>query len=1418
MKSLRSTATITATLLCFWGCPFAKSAPTYDATGFHTYIGYDPSAPPSGYGAGMSFYTAVWSLCDGPIDFQVGLASAWLKPNNTDTELPLAPVGTYARDNWPERGPSWRDVFQNLEGGVGYWWNNHFKYGQPKFSMNATSQCYDFEIASPGWSFFQSSAVLPDNRLGIAQLSNRILVPPDGMPFSGTPNGQFLGYSYMALPFTDPSVTPYPTGDQSWTCFLSTSNFKGSIAFYIPETWSKISSIFNYPFIQGRTLDAKTAIAGSGAMEFGMAPTLSSVDSKGVTYTKIAKFQYPINDLSQAALVQDVTFYSKAAIYDGFKTWRNGGAVCTGEFKVNGSYKSTLSRSTTNYKIGGESIVGMDSLFKTTIYPDNSWGLEWYNNSITPKGIIPQYYKKVGNTRIPVSADSVPIETGLRTAEFPLKNAKGPYIAQTAPGAWTSPGPRSAPFTVKLLDGSKVTYRWYRFIDQPSFQQYAWSAAKKQALQSLVEKIHAMWPVNRDYMAPPTSGELVSLDPSLLVQPPAGMEVGYVPIVVSQESAGDITPPTPTVMSFAYPPTAITTDSIVMFATTASDASGLVSYLFENTVSGTSSGWITSPVWRETGLLPGGSYSYRVKARDNSMNETSWSSVITATPASQVPVISALSPADNSTAVVVGDNLMATFNRPISIGSGYVRIHNLTDNTESLINITDSSRVFISGNTLVIRPGSFLTSGKKYAVRIDWPAVKDTSNKTFVGVGDFTTWNFKMAVTESVGSGGTITYTDANGSYSRSSPPYSGGFVVHTFRNSGTLTTINANTVVQFLIVAGGGGGAMRHGGGGGAGGLKSGSTSLFSGVRSVTVGVGGAGANSGDDSLKAGSPGSNSEFVGVTAIGGGGGRTYYSSGNGNGGSGGGAAGLTNSPAGTGVTGQGNAGGLPGSTSSGSGGGGASLAGAAGTQNGGKGGDGVLSSISGVATYYAGGGGGGGNYLFTGGVGGLGGGGHGGDSGNNTNQAAGTAGTGGGGGGCRSYNVTAAGSAGGSGVVIVKYLQPSPKLTSNTFVDDRSGASLMVNNSVRYFVYFSEDMDASSVTAADFVNAGTAAVTINSISENSAGVFIVGVTPTSVGTLQLKIPAGAVLMSATGNPLNTNAGIVSYSTISVTSSGGTITYTDSNGLYPRSSPPYSGGYVVHTFRSSGTLTTTATTAEYLIVAGGGGGAMRHGGGGGAGGLKAGVTSLVSGVRNVTVGAGGAGANSADDLLKAGSPGSNSEFVGVTVVGGGGGRTYYSSGNGNGGSGGGAAGLVSSPAGTGVTGQGNAGGSLGSTSSGSGGGGASLAGTAGTQNGGKGGDGVLSSISGVAAYYAGGGGGGGNYLFTGGMGGLGGGGHGGDNGNNTNQAAGTAGTGGGGGGCRSYNLTSVGSNGGSGIIIVRYRMPAFNTMSMELTSN
>jgi hypothetical protein len=133
-----------------------------------------------------------------------------------------------------------------------------------------------------------------------------------------------------------------------------------------------------------------------------------------------------------------------------------------------------------------------------------------------------------------VAAADVPAETTLLTQEFKQAKPGQPYTSPTT-GAWTRPGPKLGSFTARLVDGSLVTYSWYRFIDQPSFQQYAWGEEKKAKLQEFVEKLHANWPIDRDYMAPPTRGKLVALDPALLVTSPPGLEVGYVPIVTHQE-------------------------------------------------------------------------------------------------------------------------------------------------------------------------------------------------------------------------------------------------------------------------------------------------------------------------------------------------------------------------------------------------------------------------------------------------------------------------------------------------------------------------------------------------------------------------------------------------------------------------------------------------------------------------------------------------------------------------------------------------------------------------------------------------------------------------------------------------------------------------------------------------------------------
>jgi len=90
------------------------------------------------------------------------------------------------------------------------------------------------------------------------------------------------------------------------------------------------------------------------------------------------------------------------------------------------------------------------------------------------------------------------------------------------------------------------------------------------------------------------------------------------------------------------------------------------------------------------------------------------------------------------------------------------------------------------------------------------------------------------------------------------------------------------------------------------------------------------------------------------------------------------------------------------------------------------------------------------------------------------------------------------------------------------------------------------------LTAADFGNAGTATVTIGSVSEGAPGVFTVQATPTTIGTLQFRVNAGAALTDTSANPLNTVSAIADDTTITVQTAyaawaGGALFDADANG-------------------------------------------------------------------------------------------------------------------------------------------------------------------------------------------------------------------------------------------------------------------------------
>ena len=264
-------------------------------------------------------------------------------------------------------------------------------------------------------------------------------------------------------------------------------------------------------------------------------------------------------------------------------------------------------------------------------------------------------------------------------------------------------------------------------------------------------------------------------------------------------------------------------------------------------------------------------------------------------------------------------------------------------------------------------------------------------------------------------------------------------YTIHTFTGTAALQVLEEALIVEYLIVGGGGGANGFGGGGAGAGGFLSGTKTLSKGSYTITVGGGGtAGTNSNATN------GSNSTAFGLTAYGGGlsSNDTFLDCGNGGSGGGAGTAASSTGVGGSARLGQGNKGGAQNNQLERSGGGGgAGSEGQIATTNStrsGDGGAGKISTISGASVYYAGGGGGGnrstvGGYTDrTGGNGGIGGGGKGSDATTN-NPVAGTVNTGGGGGGGRGYASAGPGTAGGSGIVIIRYKKTN---TTSTIVTD----------------------------------------------------------------------------------------------------------------------------------------------------------------------------------------------------------------------------------------------------------------------------------------------------------------------------------------------------------------------------------------------
>jgi hypothetical protein len=495
------------------------------------------------YNAGYSMYAAAWPLVKQYPGraFQSGLFGTWMFPENNS---PLTK----------------KDFYTDVEGGLGWWNDTEYATETPKFIMGGVQLNFSGWANGPGagqgrdWSNDRG-------KYGAAQLSPWVLWPPDGLNLKQGTCGELFGSGYLPLPLTEPKSKTagkdVPTGNQCWTLFLNTGNFKGPVAFFTPYFWSHAT--VEDPQLSGLFLDQRPSEANKAfQMETQHIRSAQATDSKGQIWARLAPTQYPLGPDGNSDLLHRLMVYNKSALWDKVEAWFKGGPPADGTIDLAGASMQKFRKGIrSNWSFdGGDIPRDKRALLNITSYMDANvtdtatlrvrWGGEFVTRRETTSGslvTLPEYYKlvKAGNDDkgqwVAVSPKEVPAETGLQKVDFSNPDKRTP-VAYVTPedkkSCWKTPGPVAGPFTAKLGDGSTITYYWYRFADQPALLNADMSREEREEMQRRVELLHKNWTKDREYLPAPMIGKLAEIDPALIVTPPKGMEVGYVPIVTRQ--------------------------------------------------------------------------------------------------------------------------------------------------------------------------------------------------------------------------------------------------------------------------------------------------------------------------------------------------------------------------------------------------------------------------------------------------------------------------------------------------------------------------------------------------------------------------------------------------------------------------------------------------------------------------------------------------------------------------------------------------------------------------------------------------------------------------------------------------------------------------------------------------------------------
>jgi len=423
-----------------------------------------------------------------------------------------------------------------------------------KWRVGDSVGCYSYYTGSPLFQFGDYDGH-DCAHMGLAQVSNQMLMLPDGLTFDVE---GMVGVSYVHTPLGKVNASD---SRNFWTVVLDTENFAGPLAYFLPEFWALRPRGYEKETAHlGDYSNCPALSQGGCAFEWN---TLETYKASNGVY-KMPKMTLPYHNGRSVLMMGNRFFEDDKFITDPIEEALKTGTLNASTIMPTGS--GAARQCPENHP--GDAVFNVDKgksvsvgQTRTTMEEDECvWSVKLHDTAGTTPSCgadgdcaFPQY---VDANLQPIPESDAPEE--LRKQEFRTKSGDGKYdqITDRGRSCLTSPGPASETlYCAQTLKGGEsstwVAYKWYKFVDQPGLQQAHLSSAERAYLQGRIETLHKMQGRTTRWMTAKRAVDegLAVVDEATLVSPPEGMEHGYVPIALyegfTKPSGCQVVPPSP---------------------------------------------------------------------------------------------------------------------------------------------------------------------------------------------------------------------------------------------------------------------------------------------------------------------------------------------------------------------------------------------------------------------------------------------------------------------------------------------------------------------------------------------------------------------------------------------------------------------------------------------------------------------------------------------------------------------------------------------------------------------------------------------------------------------------------------------------------------------------------------------------------